>query len=73
MSDEEIDYSDIPLLDERFFQRARLWPQQPKVAVTVEMDADMLEWFKREGDDWEARLLAALRLYVETHKAYQET
>jgi hypothetical protein len=33
----------------------------------------MLEWFKREGDDRESRLLAALHLYVETHKAYQET
>ena len=72
MSDEDIDYSDIPPLDERFFERAKLWSQQPKVTVTVEIDADMLEWFKSEGDDWEARLLAALRLYVEAHKAYQK-
>ena len=69
MSDADIDYSDIPPLPERFFREARLW-QQPKVTVTVEMDADLLEWFKAESEDWEARLQAALRLYVEVHKAY---
>jgi uncharacterized protein (DUF4415 family) len=37
------------------------------------MDADVLEWFTSESDNWEARLQAALRLYVETHKAYQQT
>ena len=70
MSDADIDFSDIPPLPERFFQEARLWQQQPKVTVAAEMDADLLEWFKAESDDWEARLQAALRLYVEAHKAY---
>ena len=72
MSDEEIDYSDIPLLTESFFQYAKLWQPRQKVQVTVEMDADILEWFKTESDNWEARLQAALRLYVEAHKAYQK-
>ena len=70
MSDADIDYSDIPPLPERFFREARLWQPQPKVTVTLEMDADLLDWFKAESDDWEARLQAALRLYVEAHKAY---
>jgi uncharacterized protein (DUF4415 family) len=73
MSDEEIDYSDIPPLTERFFREAKLWQSRPKVTVTVKVDADVLEWFKSESDNWEARLQAALRLYVETHKAYQQT
>ncbi|MBN1582989.1 MAG: BrnA antitoxin family protein [Anaerolineae bacterium] len=73
MSDAEIDYSDTPPLTERFFQEAKLWQPRPKVTVTVEMDADVLEWFKSESDNWEARLQAALRLYVEAHKAYQKT
>lgn len=73
MSDTEIDYSDIPPLTESFFQHARLWRQRRKVQVTVEMDADILEWFKTESDNWETRLQAALRLYVEAHKAYQQT
>lgn len=73
MSDAEIDYSDIAPLTEDFFRRARLWKPHQKVQVTVEVDADILEWFQTEDDDWEARLQAALRLYVETHRAYQQT
>lgn len=73
MTDEEIDYSDIPPLSDTFFKRAKVWrPQQPKVTVTVELDADILEWFKAEAEDWEARMQTALRLYVETHKAYRQ-
>ena len=72
MTDEEIDYSDIPPLPDTFFKRAKVWRPQPKVTVTVELDADILEWFKAEAEDWEARMQAALRLYVEAHKAYRQ-
>ncbi len=30
MTDDEIDYSDIPPLPETFFKRAKLWRPQPK-------------------------------------------
>ena len=63
----------VVVFTEGFFREAKLWQPRPKVMVTVEMDADVLEWFKNESDNWEARLQAALRLYVETHKAYQKT
>jgi uncharacterized protein (DUF4415 family) len=72
MTDEEIDYSDIPPLPDTFFKRAKVWRPQPKVTVTVELDADILEWFKAEAEDWEARMQTALRLYVEAHKAYRQ-
>lgn len=73
MSDSEIDYSDIPPLTDSFFQRAKVWRPQPKVRVAMEMDADILEWFKAETEDWEAQIQTALRLYVETHKSYLPT
>ncbi len=73
MTDDEIDYSDIPPLPDTFFKRAKVWHPQPKVAVTVELDADILEWFKEEADDWELRIQTALRLYVEANKAYLQT
>ncbi len=73
MTDDEIDYSDIPPLPDTFFKRAKVWRPQPKVAVTVELDADILEWFKEEAGDWEARIQTALRLYVEANKAYLQT
>lgn len=72
MPDEEIDYSDIPPLPETFFKRARVWHPESKVKVTVEVDSDILEWFKTEDADWQARMETALRLYVEAHKAYRK-
>ena len=70
MPDEQIDYSDIPPLPEAFFKRAAVWQPQPKVSVTVDLDVDILEWFKVEADDWQSRIQTALRLYVEANKAY---
>jgi uncharacterized protein (DUF4415 family) len=67
LTDEQIDTSDIPPLSERFFQRARI--RMPKRTVTVQVDADVLAWFEAQGDDYEQRMRAALRLYVEAHKA----
>jgi len=72
MTDEEINYSDIPELPDSFFKRAKVWHPHSKVTVKVKLDEDLLEWFKAESDDWEARIQTALRLYVETHKAYQK-
>ncbi len=71
MDDNEIDYSDIPELPDSFFRRAKAWRPSSKIAVTVELDKDLLEWFKSEGEDWKTRMQIALRLYAETHKAYR--
>lgn len=67
LRDEEIDTSDIPPLTEAFFRRARV--RMPKQRVTVQIDRDLLKWFQSQGKDYEQRINAALRLYVEVHKA----
>lgn len=67
LTDAQIDTSDIPPLREQFFQRARI--RMPKQAVTFQVDADVLAWFQAQGDDYEQRMQAALRLYAEAHKA----
>ena len=72
MTDEEIDYSDIPPLDDSFFERATLrYPQRPQVIVTVQVDPDVFAWFDAQGDGWERRMRAALRIYAEAHKEQQ--
>ncbi len=69
MSDDEINYSDIPPLDGRFFEHATLrLPQQKKVVVTMQVDPDVFAWFNSQVDGWERRMRAALRIYVEAHK-----
>lgn len=70
LPDDEIDTSDIPALDESFFARAALRSPQPLVSVTLRLDPDILAWFRAQGDEYERRLNAALRIYVEAHRAY---
>ncbi|MBK9053849.1 MAG: BrnA antitoxin family protein [Chloroflexi bacterium] len=71
MTDEEIDYSDIPPLDDAFFTHARLRLPHKKERITLQLDDDVVAWFKAQDDEWQRRMQAALRLYVETHRAYQ--
>jgi uncharacterized protein (DUF4415 family) len=69
MTDEEIDYSDVPPLDAHFFDRAMLrLPEQKEVIVTMQVDPDVFAWFDAQKDGWERRMRAALRIYVEAHK-----
>ncbi len=42
MSDEDIDYSDIPPLEKNFFKHARIRLPRQKVKIDLEMDADLL-------------------------------
>ena len=44
MSDEDIDFSDIPELDETFFDRAKLVKKKPATeAISIRVDTDTLE------------------------------
>lgn len=69
MTDDEIDTSDIPPLTEEFFKRAQVRMPKQTVTLTVQIDANLLAWFKAQGDDYEQRVRAALRIYAEAHKA----
>ncbi len=60
MTDDEIDYSDIPPLNETFFARAKL--VLPNV---VEVEPDVLAWFKQQGQDYPLRINQVLRQYIE--------
>ncbi|MDQ3011487.1 MAG: BrnA antitoxin family protein [Acidobacteriota bacterium] len=66
--DDEIDYSDIPPLNEGFFRQARSRSPCEKVAITINVDADVLAWFNSQQDDCEQRINAALRIYAEAHR-----
>ena len=68
MKDSDIDTSDIPELDDAFFQNAelRLPPKQP---VTLRLDADVLIWFKSQGQGYQTRINKLLRLYMESQQS----
>jgi len=66
--DEEIDYSDIPALDEQFFKEARVVVPPGKKQITVRLDADVLAWMKAQGKGYQSRINAILRAYYEAHR-----
>lgn len=67
--DEQIDYSDIPELDEQFWREARIRvPSEPKQQLTIRFDADIVEWFKARGRGYQTHMNAVLRAYVDAHK-----
>ena len=74
MSDEDIDFSDIPELDEAFFKNAKLVKRQPKTeAISIRVDTDTLEWFRATAKNnpeirgYQTLINDVLRTYV-THQ-----
>jgi len=67
MKDQDIDTSDIAELGDEFFQRAEL-RSPPKQAVTIRLDADVLEWFKEQGQGYQTRINQLLRVYMEAKR-----
>jgi uncharacterized protein (DUF4415 family) len=64
----EIDTSDIPEQSKAFFKRAVLRLPEPKTAVTIRLDRQILNWFKAKGPGYQTRINALLRAYMEAHK-----
>jgi uncharacterized protein (DUF4415 family) len=64
LADEEINYSDAPELDARFFQRAVPWPAS-KEQITLRLDPDLLDYFRRQGKGYQTAINAALRSHIE--------
>ena len=66
-SDEDIDFSDIPELDEEFFKNAKLVERKPRTeAISIRIDTDVLQWFKQHAKDkgYQTLINDVLRTYV---------
>ena len=79
MSDEEIDFSDIPpLTDEQLSAMKPLMEAFPnavqkKVRITIRLDADVVSWFKEQvtqadGGNYQTLINNALRRHIENQK-----
>jgi len=67
--DEDIDYSDIPELDDTFWAKAELKMPENKSRITVRIDNDVLTWLKSQGAGYQTRMNAILRTYMEAQKS----
>lgn len=65
LPDGEIDFSDIPELDEAFWQNAELVLPPTKERITLRLDREVLDYFRRSGSGYQTRINAVLRAYVQ--------
>ena len=68
MTDDETDTSDIPPLADAFFANAKLRLPKGKVPVVMSVDADVFQWFKSQGAEYQNLINTALRIYAEEPK-----
>lgn len=71
MTDEEVHAAvledpEINPTDEDFWKTACVVMPQPKKAVTMRLDADLLAWFRRKPG-YQTRINAILRAYMNAH------
>jgi len=65
LRDEDIDYGDIPELDDAVFAQPLVpWPPN-KETITIRVDADVLGWFRRQGRGYQTRMNQVLRRYMD--------
>ncbi len=66
IKDAQIDYSDIPPLDNSFYAKAtEAWPPA-KQQLTLRLDADVLHWLKAHGRGYQTRINRILRAAMES-------
>lgn len=46
--------------DEEFWKEAKIVMPQPKETMTIRVDADVLEWFRKQGKGYQTRINAIL-------------
>ena len=67
MSDETIDYSDIPPLTDEFFDRATLRIPAAQARNLVHLDPDVMKWFQSQCVKPTEMTNAVLRRHIENN------
>jgi uncharacterized protein (DUF4415 family) len=67
MTEEDIDFSDIPPLTEEFFQNASLRIPASQISQWVKLEPDILEWFQSQTSEHKTLINEALRQYIAHH------
>jgi uncharacterized protein (DUF4415 family) len=67
LTDDMIDTSDIPPLTEDFFASAKWRIPKDKVKVLVEVEPEVAQWFREQGEKSQQILAEALRTYAQEH------
>lgn len=72
MTDDEIDFSDIPRTTPEFWARGvvrkGLKPVVRKNQLTLRIDQDVIEFFRTQGQGYQTKINQLLRAYMEAHQ-----
>ncbi len=68
IKDADIDFSDIPELDETFWQRAELVEPDRTVQITMRVKRSVLTYFKAAGKGYQTRINRVLESYVRAQR-----
>ena len=70
LTDAEIDFSDIPEITPEMFARGvvrRGLQPITKRQLTLRLDSDVIDWFKKQGQGYQTKMNALLRAYMQEH------
>lgn len=69
LTDDEIDFSDIPAVDPNDWKDAEVgkFYRPIKQQLTLRLDADVIAWFKHTQPKYQTAMNEALRDYMRTH------
>lgn len=69
MTDEDIDYSEIPELDDEFWKKAKIIHPQRKAKITIRLDQSIIDWFKKEGKKgYQTKINTILKSYIRAYE-----
>jgi uncharacterized protein (DUF4415 family) len=71
MTDDEIDFSDIPEVTPEMFAKGvvqRGLHPITKRQLTLRLDSDVVDWFKQQGRGYQTKMNALLRAYMQEHE-----
>ena len=68
IQDDEIDFSDVPELDESYWREAKLIEPDRTEQISLRVRRSVLQWFKRPGKGYQTRINRVLETYVQAQR-----
>lgn len=73
LKDEDINLSDTPEISAEMFAqslvRRGLKTVSRKTQLTLRVDSDVLDWYKKQGAGYQTKINALLRAYMDAHQS----
>ena len=68
LDDDDPEIYDVPKITPSFFENDKAQQPKPRISIALQVDADVLSWFRTQGSDWQQRMVTVLRNFKETHQ-----